>query len=64
MGTVVNLPLPHHRRAPLIPAKRGPRIDERRNAPGDEVTLAGWFALAYGLGVFACIAFALWSIGA
>ena len=60
----MNLPLPHHRRAPLIPAKRGPRIDERRNAPGDEVTLAGWFALAYGLGMFALLMGVLRGIGA
>ena len=60
MGSVVRLP--HHRH--YARPERGPRIDERRNAPGEEVTLAGWFVIAYGLGLFACIAFALWSIGA
>ena len=60
----MNFPLPHHRRAPLMPRERAPRIDERRNAPGDEVTIAGWFALAYGLGLLAIIGFALWSVGA
>lgn len=64
MGQVVNSPLPHHRRAPLFPVERAPRIDERRNAPGEEVTLAGWFVILYGIGLLAIIAFALGSIGA
>lgn len=61
MGSVVRLP--HHRHYSR-PERNHPRIDERRHAPGEEVTLCGWFVIAYGLGLFACIAFALWSIGA
>ncbi len=42
--------LPHHRRAP--------RIDERRNEPGDYPTVHGLIAFAYALCVVALVAFA------